>query len=85
MVTRWHTIGESGRSPQKAVERGRVRLLICDDHTLFREGLKAILRTDPSIEVVGEAADGKQAVESVHLLHPEMVLMDVSMPKMIGY
>ena len=62
-----------------------MRVLICDDHTLFREGIKAILRTDPSIEVVGEAADGRQAVESALRLRPEVVLMDISMPSMIGY
>lgn len=62
-----------------------MRLLICDDHTLFREGIKAILRTDPSIEVVGEAADGKQAIHFALTLRPDVVLMDVSMPAMIGY
>jgi two-component system response regulator NreC len=67
------------------MKQAKMRLLVCDDHTLFREGLKAILQTDPSIEVVGEAADGKQAVECVHRLHPDIVLMDISMPKMIGY
>jgi len=64
---------------------GTVRLLICDDHTLFREGIKSILRVDPSIEVVGEAADGRQAVESALRSRPDVVLMDVSMPVMIGY
>jgi len=64
---------------------GTVRLLICDDHTLFREGVKAILRADPSIEIVGEATDGKQAVESALRLRPDVVLMDVSMPALVGY
>lgn len=63
----------------------KMRVLICDDHTLFREGIKAILGADPAIEIVGEAADGRQAIESASQLHPDVVLMDVSMPNMIGY
>ena len=62
-----------------------MRILICDDHTLFREGIKAILSADPSIEIVGEAADGKQAVEYASRFHPDIILMDISMPAMIGY
>ncbi|MBI3895008.1 MAG: response regulator transcription factor [Acidobacteria bacterium] len=62
-----------------------MRMLICDDHTLFREGIKSILSGDPSIEVIGEAADGRQAVEYTGRLHPDVILMDVSMPEMIGY
>jgi len=62
-----------------------LRVLICDDHTLFREGIKAILSSDPAIEIVGEAADGKQAVESALDLRPDVVLMDISMPSMVGY
>lgn len=76
-------IGEP-RSSRGSVQK-TVRLLICDDHTLFREGIKAIFRTDPSIEVVGEAMDGRQAVESALRLRPDVVLMDVSMPVMVGY
>jgi len=64
---------------------GTVRLLICDDHTLFREGIKAILRADPTIEVVGESTDGKQAVDDALRLRPDVVLMDVSMPALVGY
>ncbi len=62
-----------------------MRILLCDDHTLFREGIKAILHTDASIQIVGEATDGRQAVESALRLHPDVVLMDISMPNMIGY
>ena len=42
--------------------KGKIKVLLCDDHTLFREGIKAILKDEPSIEIVGEAADGRQAV-----------------------
>jgi two-component system, NarL family, response regulator NreC len=61
------------------------KVLICDDHTLFCEGIKAILRSEASIEVVGEARDGRQAVERVKELHPDVVLMDVSMPDLSGF
>jgi two-component system response regulator NreC len=63
----------------------RMKVLICDDHTLFREGIRAILTTDPSIEVAGEADDGKRAVEEALRIRPDVVLMDVSMPALIGY
>ena len=62
-----------------------MRVLLCDDHTLFREGIKAVLRVDTAIEVVGEAADGREAVEKALRLRPDVVLMDVSMPLMVGY
>ncbi|MBI4460525.1 MAG: response regulator transcription factor [Acidobacteria bacterium] len=62
-----------------------MRVLICDDHTLFREGVKAILSADGSIAVIGEAVDGQQAVENAGRLHPDVILMDISMPAMIGY
>jgi two-component system, NarL family, response regulator NreC len=61
------------------------RVLICDDHTLFLEGIKAILRGEPSLEVVGEAGDGRQAVEKVKELHPDVVLMDIAMPDLSGF
>ena len=58
----------------------KTRILICDDHTLFVEGIKAILRNERSLEVVGEARDGRQAVDFVKELQPDLLLMDVSMP-----
>jgi two-component system, NarL family, response regulator NreC len=63
----------------------RTRILICDDHTLFVEGIKAMLRNESSLEIVGEASDGRQAVELVKELKPDLLLMDVSMPDMNGF
>src|SRR5438093_6649819 len=62
-----------------------MRIIICDDHTLFVEGIKAILRNQPSLEIVGEARDGRQAVELVKEFRPDVLLMDVSMPDMNGF
>jgi two-component system response regulator NreC len=62
-----------------------IRILICDDHVLFSEGIKAILRAEAGLEVVGEARDGRQAVEKVKELHPDVVLMDIAMPDLSGF
>lgn len=62
----------------------RIKVLIADDHRVVREGLSAILKTKENIEVVGEAQDGQEAVEKARLLLPDVILMDVSMPRMSG-
>ena len=61
-----------------------VRVLICDDQTVVREGLAAILSTDPEIEVVGLASDGAEALDMVSQTGPDVVLMDLQMPIMNG-
>jgi len=63
----------------------KIRILICDDHTLFVEGVKAMLRSETSLEIVGEARDGRRVVDLVKQLKPDVVLMDVSMPDMNGF
>jgi two-component system, NarL family, response regulator NreC len=63
----------------------KITVLICDDHAMFREGVKTILSAQPDIEVVGEAADGKEAVEQAIRLYPHVVLMDISMPVLKGF
>jgi two-component system response regulator NreC len=63
----------------------KIRVLICDDHTLFVEGMKAMLRNEPTLEIVGEARDGRQAVELAKDLRPDLILMDVTMPDMNGF
>jgi two-component system response regulator NreC len=62
----------------------KVRLLLCDDHALFRAGLKALLGKQPTLEVVGEAADGQAALEEDERLRPDLVLMDIEMPRLNG-
>jgi DNA-binding NarL/FixJ family response regulator len=61
-----------------------VRVLVVDDDKLMRAGLRAVLSSDEGIEVVGEAADGRAAIESAGRLEPDLVLMDVRMPEMDG-
>src|SRR5216110_3035831 len=61
-----------------------IRVLIADDHSVVREGLRMFLGRDPELEVVGEAADGREAVERSRQLCPDVVLMDLLMPVMDG-
>jgi RNA polymerase sigma factor (sigma-70 family) len=61
-----------------------VRVLIADDQALVRAGFRKILEADPGIEVVGEAADGFEAVEAARALEPDVVLMDIRMPRLDG-
>jgi two-component system NarL family response regulator len=62
----------------------QVKILIVDDHNLFRQGLIRILEDFEEIQVVGQAADGSQALTQAALLHPDLVLMDLNMPVMSG-
>jgi two-component system, NarL family, response regulator LiaR len=62
----------------------KIRLVIADDHMLLRKGLLALMETTSDIEVVGEAADGIEAVAKVVELHPDVILLDLLMPRMDG-
>jgi DNA-binding NarL/FixJ family response regulator len=61
-----------------------LRVLIVDDQALVRTGFRKILESEPDIDVVGEAQDGAEAVERARLVHPDVVLMDIQMPRMDG-
>jgi DNA-binding NarL/FixJ family response regulator len=62
----------------------KIRVLVTDDHSIVREGLKQFLNSQPDMEVIGEAGDGAEALEKVRALHPDVVLLDISMPNMTG-
>ena len=62
----------------------QVHILIADDHPVFRLGLRKLLEAEPGLHVVGEAADGEEAVRMVREFKPELLLLDVSMPKVQG-
>jgi two-component system response regulator DegU len=61
-----------------------IRLIIADDHQIFRQGLKLILEDDQNIEIIGEASNGKEAVEMVKAEQPDVVMLDISMPILNG-
>jgi len=61
-----------------------IRILIADDHAILRKGIRALLSTEPDLEVVGEAVDGLQTVAQAATLKPDVILMDLVMPRMDG-
>lgn len=62
----------------------KIRIVIADDHALVREGFRSLLEAQPDIEVVGEAANGEEAVTMVRELQPDIILMDITMPGLDG-
>jgi len=61
-----------------------LKIVLAEDHTILREGLRALLSADPNFEIIGEARDGREAVRCVEKLEPDLLLMDLSMPRMSG-
>src|SRR3954469_18206605 len=74
----------AGAPGSQGSNRGRTRILLADDHELMRAGFRMILQTEDGLDVVGEAADGRQAVALARELQPDVVLMDVQMPGLDG-
>jgi len=66
------------------IMKAKHRIIIAEDHTILREGLRSLLSSDPDLEIVGEAQDGQEAIRCVEKLRPNLVLMDLSMPRMNG-
>src|SRR5580765_1686853 len=62
----------------------RISVLLAEDHQIVREGFRSLLKHEPDIQVVGEAADGRQAVQLTRKLRPEVVVMDIAMPLLNG-
>jgi two-component system, NarL family, nitrate/nitrite response regulator NarL len=62
----------------------RTRILIADDHPVFRQGLISIFRNEPEFTVVGEASDGREALKMIEDIHPDVLLLDLMMPGMTG-
>lgn len=67
-----------------APREGRTSIVVADDHTLFRAGVRSLLEGQPGMRVVGEAATGREAIEQVRICEPDVVLMDLVMPELNG-
>ena len=61
-----------------------IRVLLCDDHTILREGIAALLATAPDMQIVGQAGDGVEAIELAVRLRPQVVVTDIAMPRLNG-
>ena len=71
-------------SEAKETKKGTIRLLIADDHPIVRDGLKKLLMLEDDFEVVGEAGDGREVLDKVQELDPDVLLLDLRMPNLDG-
>ena len=76
--------GTLSASERVAEHSGKIRVMIVDDHMILRKGLRGMLNGQPDIEVVGEAADGHEAVAQASALSPDVIIMDINMPRLNG-
>jgi len=63
---------------------GKIRILLAEDHVIVREGTRQLIQREPDMEVVGEAGDGEEAIDLTNKLHPNVVIMDIAMPRLNG-
>jgi DNA-binding NarL/FixJ family response regulator len=80
----WKERGGKCDMEQRKHEKGRIRLMIADDHTILRQGLAAVLAEEPDFEFFSFAEDGQQTLERYATLKPDVVLLDLRMPKRDG-
>ena len=62
----------------------KIRILLADDHSIFRDGLRTLFKSDPQFSIIGEAADGEAAIQLAAKLQPDIAILDISMPKITG-
>jgi NarL family two-component system response regulator LiaR len=79
-----HEVSVSAGSVGDAAASAPIRVLIADDHTVVRVGLRALIATEPGMEVVGEAVDGLDAVRKARSLRPDVIVLDLVMPRKDG-
>jgi two-component system, NarL family, response regulator NreC len=77
-----HTATDAPMRPEGSLDK--IRVLLADDHTILRAGLKMMLNAQPDIETVGEASDGRQAISEAERLAPDVIIMDITMPECNG-
>jgi two-component system NarL family response regulator len=77
-------VSDTGDGGGGVSDNERLRVLVCDDHALFRRGLQMVLESERDLELVGEASDGEEVVVRSQELMPDVILMDVRMPKKSG-
>jgi CheY-like chemotaxis protein len=74
----------SGHGPASSEKAGKITVLLVDDHAIVRQGIASVLDSEPDMVVIAEAADGEEAVEAVGLYRPQVVVMDVNLPRLNG-
>jgi PAS domain S-box-containing protein len=84
-ISAQHSISIGIAIPESAnAKSGKIRTILVDDHLVMRQGLASLLRVEPDIEIAGEASDGESAIDIVRQMQPDVVLMDIGLPKMDG-
>ncbi|MGO9802815.1 MAG: response regulator transcription factor [Steroidobacteraceae bacterium] len=79
-----HRAADQGLRRSRGTGRAPIRVVLADDHTLFRAGIRALLQTAPGIEIVGEAADGHEALRLIATGQPDVIVLDLMMPNLNG-